>query len=93
MYPNVIDLFARTLPVISTDGSPVVDQHIYVDMVDHTLWIEFEQPMPIEDFYKNVVSNQLNNEKYDGYEIDKEPSNCFIRLSELKQTFVSWWCN
>ena len=70
-----------------------VDNMTFVDLADKTLWIQIEQLMSIDDFYKNVVSNDLNHDKYIGYEIDQEPSFNLVPLMQLKRTLVEWWCN
>ena len=69
------------------------DSRIYVDMEDKTMWMEVEPPMLIDDFYKFLVSNDLANGKYSGYDIDDKPSINMVSLSELKRTLVGWYCN
>ena len=73
--------------------STSVDNMTFVDLADKTLWIQIEQLMSIDDFYKNVVSNDLNHDKYIGYEIDQEPSFNLVPLMQLKRTLVEWWCS
>lgn len=75
------------------DMFPSVDSKIFVDMEDHTLWIAIEGPLSIDEFYKNIIANDLSNDKYNGYEIDAKPSVNMVKLDELKRNFVSWWCN
>ena len=69
-----------------------VDRKVFVDLIDKTMWIEVEEPKPLDEFYKSLVSGELVNGKWDGYEIDTKPSHGLVPLFDLKQTLVSWWC-
>lgn len=69
-----------------------IDRKVFVDLIDKTMWIEVEEPKPLDEFYKSLVSGELVNGKWDGYEIDTKPSHGLVPLFDLKQTLVSWWC-
>ena len=93
MYQFAARQNGHTLAWYSRDEFPIVDSKIFVDMEDRTMWIAVEDPLPIDEFYKNIIANDLSSNKYNGYEIETKPSANMAKLDELKRTFVDWWCN
>ena len=78
---------------IAFSGHPTcIDDKVFIDMSDRTMWLAVGDPISLDDFYKDVVSSDLRNDKYIGYKLDKDPSVGLVQLSQLRQSFVEWWC-
>ncbi len=69
-----------------------IDEKIWIDMSDHTMWLAVDYFNSVEDFFKSLVENDLDHGKWHGYDVDDKPSFGLVRLKNLISTFVSWWC-
>lgn len=97
MYYNAVRMAAQVEPIDTITRRnyiqcPIADTKIFVDVDDRTLWIAASDPMDIDDFYKSIVTDGIATSKYDGYDVDKNPSTNLVPLAELKETLVEWWC-
>lgn len=95
MYGHMADVVRRARGNYFIDGHrdyEDIDRKVFVDLIDKTMWIVVEEPKPLDEFYKSLVSGELVNGKWDGYEIDTKPSHGLVPLFDLKHTLVSWWC-
>lgn len=69
-----------------------IDEKIWIDMSDHTMWLAVDYFNSAEDFFKSLVDNDLDQGKWHGYDVDDKPSIGLVRLQNLISSFVSWWC-
>lgn len=69
-----------------------IDEKIWIDMSDHTMWLAVDYFNSTEDFFKSLVDNDLDQGKWHGYDVDDKPSVGLVRLQNLVSSFVSWWC-
>ena len=69
-----------------------IDERVWIDMSDHTMWLAVGCFNSTEDFFKSLVDNDLEQGKWHGYDVDDKPSFGLVNLSCLISTFVGWWC-